>query len=183
MRVGRKIVIGGVSCALMMAGGLPVPGTARADSAEAAAVAPLVVKTEAESRTAERGTSVARSALASGGLVVGRVSDGDWLRFDDVAVTDMVTTFLCFSTTSASGTELGTVDVRLGSRWATPTTSIALRNNIGGSTEARQLAFGGPIPDGVHTVFLTVRQPARTPAFALDYVTAAALYPPPSLNC
>jgi hypothetical protein len=172
----------------MLTGALTLAATGLVDNAAAArersgtAAAAPVVRVEAENRTAQRGTATVAVPRASGGFVVAGISDGNWLRYDSVAVDRVTTTHLCFTADAERGAEVATVDVRIGSRWATPVQSIVLRNFLG--TGVRQSAFGGvAVPDGVHTVFLTVRQPRHTRPFELDYVGLYSIAPPPTLSC
>jgi hypothetical protein len=172
MRVRRLIMSGAVAC-LLLSGGIAAGGPAAA-AANA--------RFEAETRAAQWGTTVVADANASAGFVVGEISGGDWLRYDDVAVAGSRFTLLCFTSAAPANTEVGTVDVRFGSRHATPAQSIALRTV--GASPNRQLAIGaGSVPDGVQRVYLTFRQASQSSDFGLDYVTFTAFPPPPSLSC
>lgn len=168
----RLITLTGALTALTMAGVVAQPAGAAAASAS---------RFEAESHAGQRGTRIVTVATASGGRVVDRISDGDWLRYRDVTINRTQGTLLCFTTTAPTGTEVATVDIRLGGRRAVPVRSVVIRANLGPGQ--RQMALTGPIPDGTHTVYLTVRQPAPGPTFALDYVLLFDAPPPPSLNC
>jgi len=180
MRTVRRYVATGLAGALaLVAVVLASPAEARQRQAAVPLAGP--VKIEAENYTKQRGTRIVEVPFASGGRMVDRISDGNWLRYNRVTVQVAGRSFLCFSSPAPVNTEVATVDVRIGSRSATPITSIVVRTNVG--QEIRQWATGGEMPEGVHTVFLTVRQPKGALPFALDYLMFSHLPPPPSLNC
>jgi hypothetical protein len=173
----RHVASGLTGVLALTAALLAVPATATATTAPP----PGPVKIEAEKYARQHGTRVVDAPGASGGRMVDRVSHRNWLRYDRVAVQITGRTLLCFVSPAPEDTEVAIVDVRLGSRRATPVTSIALRTNVGRQT--KQWAVGGDVPPGVHTIFLTVRQPAGSQPFALDYIMIAHIPPPPSVNC
>jgi hypothetical protein len=139
------------------------------------------VRVEAESYAAQRGTWISPAPYPSGGLLVDGVSHGDWLRYDGVTADRVRHTLVCFTSNAPRGTDTATLAVHLGSPWTAPAMTIAVRTNIGGGQ--KELAFGGQLPDGVHTVYLRVTQPRGVAHFALDYLLLSEFAPPPSLNC
>jgi hypothetical protein len=139
------------------------------------------VRVEAESYAAQRGTWISPAPYPAGGLVVDGLSNRDWLRYDGVTVDRVNFTLVCFASPAPSGTEVATLDIRLGSPWSTPVMSIPVRTNLGGGL--KEWAGGGALPDGVHTVWVHVRQPLGVGHFAVDYLLLTEFPPPPSLNC
>jgi len=139
-----------------------------------------IVRVEAESYTAQRGTRVVPAPYPADGLMV-EVSNGDWLRYDRVTAERVQFTLFCFASPAPAGTEVATLEVRVGSVWTAPVQTIAVRTNIGDGI--KEWAGGGPFPDGVHTVYLRVRQPRGARPFTLDYLLLSEFPPPPSLNC
>ena len=181
MRAVRNSVASGVTGALMLIALVLVPSPVSAQQRPVASAVPAS-SVQAESYARQHGTRVVAVPGASGGLMVGRISDGDWLRYDDVVVEDGNHTLLCFSSPApAAADTVAIIDVRLGSRRGSPVTSVSVRNFAGPGV--RQWAGGGTIPAGIHTVFLTVRQPSGGRPIALDYFLASLAPPPPSLNC
>lgn len=167
-----------LAAATILATALAAP--APAGAAESAA--PLVVtRLEAESYSAQRGTRISPGPPPGTTPVVAGLSDGDRLRYDGVRLERARFTLVCFISPEASGTIVATLEVRLGRPWGTPQQSIPIRANLGGSI--KQWAFGVPIPDGVHRLYLTVRQPPGRAPFAVDYLVFSEVPPPPSLNC
>jgi hypothetical protein len=140
-----------------------------------------IARVEAESYTAQRGTWIGPAPYPAGGLVVDGVSHGDWLRYDDVTAERARYTLVCFASPAPAGTELGTLDIRVGSPRGAPVMSIPVRTNLGGGL--KEWAYGGAFPDGVHTVYVRVRQPRGAGHFSLDYLLLSEFPPPPSLNC
>jgi len=136
---------------------------------------------QAESYTAQQGTHVVPDPSPSGGLLVGGLSDGDWLRYDGVVAQRARVTLLCFSSPAPAGTQTGTVEIRIGSLTAAPLMQIPIRVWLNGGF--KQWANGGAFPDGTHTVYLTIRQPSGASPFNLDYLYLSEYPPPPSLNC
>lgn len=139
------------------------------------------MRIEAESHAAQRGTWISPAPYPLSGLLVDGVSHGDWLRYDAVTIDRARYTLVCFLSSAPGGTETATLEIRLDSPWAAPAMTIPVRTNIGGGF--KELAFGGQLPDGAHTVYLRVSQPPGVAHFALDYLLLSEFPPPPSLNC
>jgi hypothetical protein len=139
-----------------------------------------IVRVEAESYTAQRGTSLSPAPYPAGGVVV-NVSNGDWLRYDGVTADRANHTLFCFASPAPSGTLVGTLEIRIGRPWSAPVMSIPVQANLGDGI--KEWAGAGAFPDGVHTVWVRVRQPRGSAPFTLDYLLLSEFPPPPSLNC
>ncbi|HEU5111502.1 MAG TPA: carbohydrate-binding protein [Micromonosporaceae bacterium] len=145
-----------------------------------AAHAAGVVRVESESYTAQVGTRLSPAPYPAGGVVVD-VSHGDWLRYDGVTADRAAFTLFCVVTAAPSGTPLGSLEIRLGSPWSAPVMTVPVQANLGRGI--KEWAGAGAFPDGVHTVWIRVRQPRGAAPFSLDYVLLSEFPPPPSLNC
>jgi hypothetical protein len=139
-----------------------------------------VVRVPAESYTAQYGTRIVPDPVPSSGVVV-RVSHGDWLRYDQVTADQARTTLFCVLGPAPSGTQMGTLDIHIGSPWGAPIKSVSAFSLAPG---VKGWAYGGDLfPDGVHTVWIRVRQPRGSVPFMLDYMLLTAYPPPPAPNC
>jgi hypothetical protein len=140
-----------------------------------------IVRVEAESYTAQRGTWLSPAPYPAAGVVVDGVSHGDWLRYEGVTADRVNYTLFCFVSPAPSGTQVGTLEIRIGSPWSRPVMNIPVVANLGDGI--KEWAGGGAFPDGVHAVWIRVRQPRGSAHFALDYLLLSEFPPPPSLNC
>lgn len=176
---GRRSLNRLLASCVLAATAILIPGPAHAQASATAASLP-VTRIEAEAYSAQRGTELRPAPPPSVGYVV-EVSGADRLRYDRVHLARATFTLVCFVTSEPSGTVLGTIEVRLGGPRGEPQQTITVQSSLGGGV--RQWAFGRPIPDGVHRLHLTVRQPAGRAPFALDYLVFSEVPPPPSMNC
>jgi hypothetical protein len=122
---------------------------------------------EAESYDAHHGARVVASATASGGRAVS-VSDGDWLRYDDVDF-GAPGQSSGYATWRSCASGAGTITMRLDSPAAAPFLTL---NPVGGScaTWSRSsLRLGlATTPTGVHTLYLSFASDGRCDFYRLD---------------
>ena len=140
-------VLAGVPATIML-----VP---TADAATGAATPPGVVR--ASSYAAQSGAALETTSDAGGGKNVGWLSDGDWLRYDDVdlgAKGDAVTS-VRFA--AAYQQRRGTVEVRIDSLTGGLLAAVPVRHTGGNQAWRTATAAVHSSPGGKHTVFLVIR--------------------------
>ncbi|GAB3466407.1 carbohydrate-binding protein [Actinophytocola sediminis] len=110
---------------------------------------------EAENFQQQSGLQTGGTTDAGGGSYVGWAANGDWARYDDI---DFGSTparqFVARVASGATGGVSGLVEVRLGSRTATPIGSFSV-GNTGGWETWRSVPANISPTTGVHDVFLT----------------------------
>ncbi|MFI6540593.1 glycoside hydrolase family 16 protein [Nonomuraea sp. NPDC050547] len=110
---------------------------------------------QAERHQAQSGTIVETTTDTGGGQNVGAITNGDWLRFDNVRFGGTAATqFRARVASGAAGGVSGLVQVRLGSPTAPPIGDFALANTGGWQSWRTIPANISPVT-GTHTVYLT----------------------------
>ncbi|MEV4940694.1 glycoside hydrolase family 64 protein [Streptomyces zaomyceticus] len=131
-------------------GGTPTP-TASATSGGVSAFATI----QAEAFDSQSGTQVEACSDTGGGSDVGRLSNGDWLKYSSVAFgTRGATRFTARVASGAATGVSGLVQVRLGSPTATPIGSFAVAGT-GGWQTWRTVPADISRTTGTHDVYLT----------------------------
>mgnify|MGYP002620302224 CR=1 FL=1 len=110
---------------------------------------------QAESFSAQSGTFTEPTTDTGGGLNVGGIANGDWLRFDNVDFgSTPATQFHARVASGAPAGVSGLVQVRLGSPTATPIGDFAIANT-GGWQSWRTVPANIAPTTGRHTVYIT----------------------------
>lgn len=135
-----------------VAGGEPAPAKAPSPGGEAP-----VGAVQAEAHTAQNGTVTTATSDSGGGEHVGRIGDGDWLRFEDVNFGRNGLHGVRARVSSGAATSVGgVVEVRLDSRANPPVGSFAV-GRTGGWDSWRTVAAPLSTTTGTRDVYLTFR--------------------------
>ncbi|HWG99580.1 MAG TPA: carbohydrate-binding protein [Pilimelia sp.] len=182
MRINTRRLLAGLVTVAAVAAGALTGSAAHAQTLREGRVAyPTFYSAEAESYDAQWGTKTVWSDRASGRRLVTSLSQGDWLRYDNVTGEEFWTSVMCVVGHGPAGVDLATVELRLGSRWAPPLTTFPVRTYLGPGS--REWVWANPLPPGTHTVYLTVSRTHGVSSFDLDYIIFSKGAPPPSLTC
>jgi hypothetical protein len=110
---------------------------------------------QAESASAQSGTTIGVASDTGGGQGVDNAANGDWLRLDNVNFgANPAHQFAARVASGAPGGVSGLVEVRLDSRTSAPVGSFAIANTGGWQNWRTVPANISPVT-GTHTVYLT----------------------------
>ncbi|MGA5302286.1 DUF1996 domain-containing protein [Nucisporomicrobium flavum] len=167
------IVLAGAVTAALGASGVYIAG-ASADETTVAG------RLQAESYAAQSGAQTEGTGDADGGKNVGWLADGDWLRFDGVAVTGTALSARIASDNSAGGS----VELHLGSQTGTLLATFPVARTGGWQKWTTVTATAKSVPAGAQTVFAVMKSAQKSDFVNLNWFTlggAAAPAPAPSV--
>lgn len=128
---------------------------------------------QAEQATARSGGTVESISDSGGGQDVGRLKNGDWLRFAGVRFgSTTASQVVARAASGAGGSVSGLVEVRLDSPTATPVGSFAI-GNTGGWQSWRTVPANMGGVTGTHDVYLTFTSGRPSEYVSLNWVKFA----------
>ena len=109
---------------------------------------------QAETAAGQQGTQFQETEDEGGGQNIGWISNGDWLRFDDVDFGDEPATKLALRVASDADDRGGRIEVRIDSPGNEPAATLPVQDT-GGWQEWESRTTGLKPTSGRHTVFVT----------------------------
>jgi hypothetical protein len=145
---------------------------ATADAAETVVAGRL----QAEAYNAQSGVQTESTADADGGRNVGWLSNGDWMRYDNVQIGATVSARIA-SDNSATG---GAVELRLGSATGTLVASFPVARTGGWQKWVTETATVKQPPTGAQTLFAVMKSPQKSDFVNVNWFTLSATTTPTS---
>jgi hypothetical protein len=152
----RSRLVLALTAAVAVLAGVPtmIALTQSADAATDEATPPAVVR--ASSFSAQQGAQLENTQDAGGGQNVGWLSDGDWLRYDDIDLGPGRATTVAVRLASAYANRPGTVQVRADAPDGAVIAEVPV-TATGGNQTWRTVTAAGTAPAGRHAVYLVLR--------------------------
>ena len=122
---------------------------------------------QAESFAAQSGAQTEGTADADGGKNVGWLADGDWLRFDGVAVTGTALSARVASANAAGGS----IELHLGSQTGTLLASFPVARTGGWQKWTTVTATATSVPSGSQTVFAVMKSAQKSDFVNVNWFT------------
>ncbi|MDG4809846.1 DUF1996 domain-containing protein [Micromonospora sp. WMMD1120] len=158
-RITRLTLAGAVAAALT-ASGIYIAGA----QAEEVVVPGRV---QAEAFAAQSGAQTENTGDADGGRNVGWLANGDWLRYDGVAITGATLT----ARVASQNADGGTVELRLGAQDGTLLASFPVTGTGGWQKWKTVSATASTVPAGAQTVFAVLRSSSTSDFVNLNWFT------------
>ncbi|AGZ44565.1 DUF1996 domain-containing protein [Actinoplanes friuliensis] len=127
-------------------------------------------RVQAEAFAAQSGAQTEGTGDADGGKNVGWLAAGDWLRFDNVAITSKDLTARVASDNSAGGS----IELHLGSQTGALLATIPVTRTGGWQKWATVKATGASVPTGGQTVFAVMKSAQQNDFVNLNWFTFGA---------
>ncbi|GAA3334931.1 hypothetical protein GCM10020358_01220 [Amorphoplanes nipponensis] len=134
-------------------------------------------RVQAEAYAAQSGAQVEGTADADGGSNVGWLAAGDWLRYDDIAVTGAALTARIASDNAAAGS----IELRLGSRTGALLATFPVARTGGWQKWTTVNATAASVPAGRQTVFAVLKSAQAGDFVNINWFTFGAA-PAPSAS-
>jgi hypothetical protein len=157
-----------IALAAAVAVALAGSGTYIATASAAETVVPGRV--QAESYAAQSGAQVEGTGDADGGRNVGWLTTGDWLRYDNVAVSGSALTARIASDNAGGGA----IELRLGSRTGTLLATFPVARTGGWQKWTTVTATAKSVPSGKQTVFAVLKSAQKSDFVNINWFTFGA---------
>jgi hypothetical protein len=161
-----------IALAAAVAAALGGSGVYIANASAAETVVPGRV--QAEAYAAQSGAQVEGSGDADGGKNVGWLADGDWLRYDDIAVTGTGLSARIASDNTAGGS----IELHLGSQTGTLLATFPVERTGGWQKWTTVNATAKSVPSGRQTVFAVLKSAQAGDFVNLNWLTFGAASAP-----